>query len=72
MIARGLFHSIKALSKNGAYILELESPIDKDDLVRFKDDYGRQSKPYEGKKFTKNILHPVIERIIAKDINSMV
>ena len=23
--------------------------------VRYKDDYGRQSKPYEGKKFTKSI-----------------
>jgi hypothetical protein len=26
-----------------------ETPIKKEDLVRFKDDYGRSNKPYEGK-----------------------
>ncbi len=55
MIARGLFHSIKALSKNGLLALEFETPVNKNDLVRFKDSYGRQQKSYEGKKFTKNI-----------------
>ena len=30
-------------------------PDRKNDLVRFKDNYGRQSKPYEGKNFTKKI-----------------
>ena len=55
MIARGLFHSIKSLSKNGLLALEFETPVNKNDLVRFKDDYGRQHKSYEGKKFTKNI-----------------
>ena len=55
MIARGLFHSIKSLSKNGLLALEFETPVNKNDLVRFKDDYGRQQKSYEGKKFTKNI-----------------
>ena len=55
MIARGLFHSIKSLSKNGLLALEFETPVNKNDLVRFKDNYGRQQKSYEGKKFTKNI-----------------
>ena len=55
MIAMGLFHSIKAISKNGLLALEFETPVNKNDLVRFKDDYGRQQKSYEGKKFTKNI-----------------
>lgn len=49
MIRPGLFHSTKAISKNGAKILEIETPIMKQDLVRFKDDYGRSNKPYEGK-----------------------
>lgn len=49
-IRPGLFHSTKALSKNGATILEIETPINKNDLVRFKDDYGRENKPYENKK----------------------
>ena len=51
----GLFHSIKAVSKQGVCALEFETPFKKNDLVRFKDDYGRQTKLYEGKKFTKNI-----------------
>ena len=51
----GLFHSIKANSKQGVYALEFETPFKKNDLVRFKDDYGRQAKHYEGKKFTKKI-----------------
>ena len=53
MIARGLFHSIKALSKDGLTALEFETPVNKNDLVRFKDNYGRAQKSYEGKKFTK-------------------
>jgi len=55
MIRTGLFHSIKAVSKKGLYALEFETPFNKSDLIRFKDNYGRQLKPYEGKKFTKNI-----------------
>ena len=53
MIARGLFHSIKSISKNGLMALEFETPVNKNDLVRFKDDYGREQKSYEGRKFTK-------------------
>ena len=55
MIARGLFHSIKSASKNGLLALEFETPVNKNDLVRFKDSYGREKKAYEGKKFTKAI-----------------
>ena len=51
----GLFHSIKAISKKGVCALEFETPYKKNDLVRFKDDYGRQSKLYEGKKHTKSV-----------------
>lgn len=55
MIARGLFHSIKSISKKGLIVLEFETPVDKNDLVRFKDNYGRQLKSYEGEKYTKKI-----------------
>ena len=51
MVFRGRFHSTKALSEGGAYILEVESPQDKHDLVRLSDNYGRENKPYEGKEF---------------------
>lgn len=60
MIRRGLFHSTKALSENGALIFEIETPVDKQDLVRLNDQYGRASKPYEDSTFeelkTKNCL----------------
>ena len=51
----GLFHYIKAESKEGIYALEFETPYKKNDLLRFKDNYGRKKKDYEGKKFTKNL-----------------
>jgi len=51
MIRKGLFHSTQAVSENGAYVLEIETPVDKHDLVRFKDSYGREGKPYEDATF---------------------
>ena len=45
MIRPGLFHCTKNFNKQTATILEIETPIDKDDLVRFKDNYGRENKP---------------------------
>ena len=61
MMARGLFHSIKSVSKNGLLALEFETPVNKNDLVRFKDNYGREKKSYEGKKFTKSIQSDFIK-----------
>ena len=55
MIRPGLFHSTKALSKT-AKILEIETPVNKNDLVRFRDQYGRKEKPYEGKKKWNNCI----------------
>ena len=47
MIRRGLFHSTKALSKEGAYLFEIETPNDKFDLIRLNDNYGRKNQGYE-------------------------
>ena len=47
MIRRGLFHQTKALSEGGIDLFEIETPNDKEDLVRLSDNYGRQDKPYE-------------------------
>ena len=53
MIRTGLFHAIKCVSKKPLLALEFETPINKNDLVRFNDKYGREKKPYEqGKKFS--------------------
>ena len=51
MIRRGLFHSTKAVSDKGAFVFEIETPVDKQDLVRLNDQYGRASKPYEDDTF---------------------
>lgn len=51
MIRRGLFHSTKAISSSGAFVFEIETPVDKQDLVRLNDLYGRASKPYEDDTF---------------------
>ena len=53
MIRTGLFHSVKAISTNGVKALEFETPVKKNDLVRYQDKYGRKSKPYEGKNYIK-------------------
>jgi mannose-6-phosphate isomerase-like protein (cupin superfamily) len=50
MIRRGLFHSTKSLSELGSYVLEIETPNDKADLVRLNDLYGRSSTGYEKNK----------------------
>lgn len=56
-IERGVFHSTEALSElpivplseDGIWVLEIESPPDKADLVRMKDEYGRTGASYEGR-----------------------
>ena len=63
MIRRGLFHSTKALSSPGVFLLEIETPNDKEDLVRLFDEYGRSAAGYEQQHnwFPKNESHIWIE-----------
>lgn len=51
MIRKGLFHSTQALSDEGIWMFEIETPVDKNDLVRLRDSYGRAGKPYEDESF---------------------
>ena len=57
VIRPGLFHSIKnpKKSKKNVYALEFETPYNKNDLVRFKDKYGRKKKGYENIKFFEKL-----------------
>tara|TARA_B100001564_G_C20495009_1_gene603507 strand:+ start:70 stop:735 length:666 start_codon:yes stop_codon:yes gene_type:complete len=66
MIRPGLFHSTKALSKRESIVLEIETPINKNDLVRYKDNYGRENKPYEGKKKMSKLGNEQIFKIPKK------
>lgn len=66
MIRTGLFHSIKCVSKKPLLALEFETPINKNDLVRFKDNYGRAKKPYEGKSKMKKIKNEIFFKVPKK------
>jgi mannose-6-phosphate isomerase-like protein (cupin superfamily) len=46
MIRKGLFHSTRA-PFGALQIFEIETPVNKHDLVRLEDSYGRTGKPYE-------------------------
>lgn len=51
MIRRGLFHQTHAVSNDGVIMFEIETPVDKDDLVRLRDNYGRENQGYEGSQY---------------------
>jgi len=45
-----IFHQTKSTSQDSSWVLEIETPVNKFDLVRINDTYGRQGKEYEDKK----------------------
>ncbi len=49
-----IFHQTQSTSKQGSFILEIETPVNKFDLVRINDTYGRQGKEYESKENYSN------------------
>jgi mannose-6-phosphate isomerase-like protein (cupin superfamily) len=51
MIRKGLFHSTKSDRHTDSIVFEIETPVNKHDLVRFQDKYGRQGQPYEDESF---------------------
>ena len=50
-IFRGRFHSSKCISENGAIMLEVEAPVDKRDLIRWR--IITEEKTYLMKKILK-------------------
>lgn len=69
MIRRGLFHQTMAISDEGVIMLEIETPVDQDDLVRLVDTYGRTNQGYE--KYTQTKEHPCLEFVTLRGaINS--
>lgn len=47
VLEAGVFHGTLATSAGGAFVLEVETPVMKHDLVRLKDSFGRQGAGYE-------------------------
>ena len=46
MLRQGVFHKTKAITSD-VQLLEVENPNNKADLIRLKDNYGREGTPYE-------------------------
>lgn len=46
-IGKGVFHRTASVSDGGTVVMEIETPVNKRDLVRFKDNYGRERMGYE-------------------------
>ena len=51
-IPAGHVHRTKAIVDS--WLVEVETPADKEDLVRVSDAYGREGKPYEAKRIPIN------------------
>lgn len=56
-IDEAVFHSSESVSKDGAFLMEIETPPNKHDLVRLKDEYGREKQGYEGEDRITRELH---------------
>jgi len=75
MIERGAFHSTEVFnplpmepqSENGVWVMEIESPPLKTDLVRAKDAYGREGASYEG---PEQMIQEPAERLEFEDTSS--
>lgn len=49
ILGKKVFHQTRNSSSESLYVMEIESPVNKHDLIRYKDAYGRQGKAYESK-----------------------
>jgi acetolactate synthase-1/2/3 large subunit len=47
LIEKGAFHQTTTISETGSFVMEIETPVNKRDLVRLKDKYGREGQGYE-------------------------
>lgn len=50
-----IFHQTQAINEEGAFVLEIETPVNKFDLARINDTYGRQGKEYENKNCYEDV-----------------
>lgn len=47
LIEKGAFHQTTTISETGSFVMEIETPVNKRDLVRLNDKYGREGQGYE-------------------------
>lgn len=51
MIRHGVFHKTKNMTRGFLSLLEIETPVNKADIVRLKDAYGRAGQPYNDEEW---------------------
>ena len=42
LLKKKVFHQTKAISDEGSFVIEIETPVSKKDLIRLKDKYGER------------------------------
>ncbi len=57
MIRHGVFHKTQAITDD-VELLEIETPVNKEDVVRLKDKYGRAGTPYENQSHYTIVKEP--------------
>lgn len=62
IIRHGVFHSTEA-TVGDVQLLEIETPNDKQDLVRLEDNYGREGKPYEKTEWDTRFDYQEIKKL---------
>ena len=65
VLRTGVFHATKAISKCGMDLIEIETPKNKDDIIRFEDPYGRAGKPYN----TNCTIEPSNDIMLITEVN---
>ena len=70
IIDKKTFHSTQAISNEGIFVMEIETPVNKVDLLRLFDTYGRETKGYEsGNEISSNINHYNAVFLDKKELN---
>lgn len=75
-LGKGVFHQTLNMSNKYAIVMEIESPVDKSDLVRMKDNYGRVQEKYESEKYyikTKDLtIKNIFKNKVSKKIGNSI
>ncbi len=70
ILEKGVFHKTEAVSENGIFLMEIETPSNKTDLFRLKDGYNREMKGYTDKKNVSDETYNYHYLFLSDDKNS--
>jgi acetolactate synthase-1/2/3 large subunit len=67
---KGVFHQTEAISENGTFVMEIETPSNKTDLFRLQDRYKRVMKGYTDKKNITDKLYNYHYMFLQNEVDS--